>query len=135
MLIYPPLRSRHCPLTPVHPEPPAGEKKSGEKKPEAKVRMVFLCLVVPPLSFFLQPLPPDQKEAKIAKEVAAFSNTGWDTDEDETEEPELPPIIVEKPVDVSKGKPVRRWDADKENKGILWPLVKVGWLPTLWCWC
>ncbi|KAI5448920.1 hypothetical protein NCC49_005771 [Naganishia albida] len=85
---------------------PPSEPPAGEKKPEAKL------------------LPPDQKEAKIAKEVAAFSNTGWDTEEEEEEEPALPPPIVEKPVDMSKGKPIRRWDVDKESKGNLLPLVK-----------
>jgi hypothetical protein len=67
-------------------------------------------------------LPVDQREYIATKQAAAFSNTGWDSDEDDTQEPDLPPV-VEKPIDVSKGVPLRRWDVD--NKGNLWPLVKV----------
>lgn len=117
-------------LTSFKVQPPV-EPPAGKKKPEAKVRVVSASAHCVQLILAPQPLPSDQKEAKIAKEVAAFSNTGWDTEEEEEEGPALPPPIVEKPVDMSKGKPIRRWDVDKESKGNLLPLVKVSRFPTV----
>ena len=63
----------------------------------------------------------DEREARAIKQAAAFSTTGWDTDDEDEMIPDIPPV-VEKPVEMLKGVPVRRWDVD--NKNCLWPVVR-----------
>lgn len=63
----------------------------------------------------------DEREARAIKQAAAFSTTGWDTDDEDEMLPDVPPV-VEKLVEMLKGVPVRRWDVD--NKNCLWPVVR-----------